>query len=115
MATDIPLQPTSHPQLANAFEKAAKQTSEISKLPESIKRTKPAVAYEMPGPLGNAMRKQNSEVQFTKDYALSNTTRAKNYTDKSKSSPVLSKEDVREGTKGLLEQQFNNKSKGLDR
>jgi hypothetical protein len=106
--------------LAKDFEiwpeqQAVKAPTQGKAISESIKKDAPKQTYEMPGPLGASVRKAEAQKQFTKDYAASNSDRAKNFSDKQKSNLVLSKEDVVNQTKGILGKEFGNaKSKGKD-
>ena len=45
-----------------------KAQAEATKLPESIRRDAPKQSYEMPGPLGAAMRNKVAQIVFAKDY-----------------------------------------------
>ena len=105
---------TPPPELSKSFAQAKAQTQPV-RLPESIKKDAPKKTFEMPGPLGAAMRQEKASMVFAKDHALSTATRAKNFTDKQKASPVISKENVKEGSQNLLGKTFNDKSRGLER
>jgi hypothetical protein len=88
--------------------------ADIEKMPEAIKKDTPKVTYEMPGPLGNSCRKEMSAAQMPKDYETANAARAKNFGDKDTGSKAPSLDNVREGSKNMLNQNFNTKAKGMD-
>lgn len=75
---------------------------------DAIKRHKPQQSLEMRTPGGAQMRLNESRASFSKDYQKSNSDFAARYAKMDKS-PVATKENVREGTKGLLSKQFKAK------
>lgn len=89
------------------------QDKQASSIPEAIQKDRPKLTHEMPGPIGSSVRSNMFNAQLAKDYASANSARAKNFADKNKDSFVISKEDVRNQTKGLLTSEFS-KNNGKD-
>lgn len=76
-----------------------------SKIPKAIRKTKPEPTLEMKTPGGNALRKEGAERQAFQDHKQYNRNRAKAHVKMDKK--IASKENVREGTKGILGEEFN--------
>lgn len=105
----------SPPAIEQAFGNAAKGQAETSRLSDAIKKGAPKLTHEMPGPFGAAVRKLEAEKQFSKDYAASNTDRAKKFADKPKGGLVISKENVQNRQGGQLVKEFDAaKSRGKE-
>ena len=83
-----------------------------SKTPEAIQKDQPKVTYEMPGPLGNLARQKTHNELLAKDRATArNEPASQEIRDKVRPSFVVSKEDVREQSKKLLEPEFKENSR----
>lgn len=74
-------------------------------VPDSIKNHQPRQTLEMKTPGGNSLRKANAEKQLHQEHSAYNSARAERYAKKDKAE-IASKEQVREGTKGILGQEF---------
>lgn len=73
---------------------------------EAIKRDRPAATLEMPGPGGAAVRRAGADQAWMRDQQAYDGNRAAKYAKMEKPS-IASREDVREGSKGILGKEFN--------
>lgn len=69
-------------------------------VPKSIQDHQPRQTLEMKTPGGNALRKAGAEKQLHQEHSAYNSARAARHVKKDKD--IASKEQVREGTKGIL-------------
>ncbi len=106
------------------FNREASPQAKMPDLPEAIQKTKPKRTLEMPGPLGEAMRRQELASAAERDHARATGARAKILADKQKPSLLTSKENSRGNLKTIFTQAksagrakgaFNNKAKDRGR
>lgn len=78
-----------------------------NKLPSAIAKTVPKLTLEMPGPYGDIVRRRAFDAELSKDHQNTTAARAKKLADKDKERIVVSREQVREGIRGILSPHFN--------
>ena len=82
---------------------------------EAVERTKPRQEYNMKGPGGSEIRKQEAHKAVARDQARYNGDRAAKYA-KIEKEKIANKEHVRHGTRGRLTKQYSkNTQKALER
>lgn len=108
----------------SVFNREAAPQGKMPDIPESIRKSKPKLTLEMPGPLGNATRRQELETAAERDHARTAVVRAKILADKHKQSLLASKDNNRGNLKtaftqaksiGRAKGPFNNKAKDRGR
>jgi len=76
----------------------------VNDVPDSIRKHQPKATLEMKGPDGASIRKAQAEAGVKKDWDKYNSDRALKYASMDKK-PLVTKEDVREGKRGILSQE----------
>ena len=76
----------------------------VNDVPDSIRKHQPKATLEMKGPDGASIRKAQAETGLQKDWDKYNSDRANKYAKMDKK-PLVTKEDVREGKRGILSEE----------
>lgn len=106
------------------FNREGAPQGKMPDIPESIRKSSPKLTLEMPGPLGDAARRQDLEKAAERDHTRATGVRAKILADKQKSSLLASKENSRGSLKtafthaksvGRAKGPFNSKAKDRGR
>ena len=77
-----------------------------SGIPHAIKQDKPQMTLDMPGPLGNEVRRAAASKQAEQDRQTARTRQAKLPTDNRNTKDVSLTDNMRAGDKGVLRQAF---------
>jgi len=80
------------------------------RIPEAIRKDRPQMTLEMPGPLGAEVRRVMASAQAERDLASARVGQAYVPTDRSRQVGVFLSEKVHTGAKGSLRQGFQRES-----